>query len=354
MTPTSFSSSSSRARRAPSRPELAAPARSRRGRPARARPGGHDPTSALGALAPARAVASASASLRGIARRRKLGRLGAYTTKSGRAREVIAARAGDGCVLVVDRDALTRGDRRLVARLYADEPTENAALVCAHYLSDACRGRCRRVSVEDLSAQCSAAHEQTHGSPTAGLRQTELVGGHADGEAWAYRLQLVGRGGEVEELRWCRHSSGAKHTTPQPVRLREVIGALESYEPACELTLAALAAYREQSRVSTSALRVQLERMRESPIVLNRGLRQAVLAAIERDGLSLSEIALRCGRVKRDSKGNRSGETSWLARRLGILAESGADRHTPWVHSDVLALIAREGLGISPREVELG
>jgi hypothetical protein len=31
----------------------------------------------------------------------------------------------------------------------------------------------------------------------------------------------------------------------------------------------------------------------------------------------------------------------------------GKPRPTPWVHSDVLALIARDGLGISPREVEL-
>jgi hypothetical protein len=67
----------------------------------------------------------------------------------------------------------------------------------------------------------------------------------------------------------------------------------------------------------------------------------------------MSEIAMRCGRVKRDSAGNESGETSWLARRLGILPEGGRDTPTPWVHSDVLALIARLGLGISPREVEV-
>ena len=97
----------------------------------------------------------------------------------------------------------------------------------------------------------------------------------------------------------------------------------------------------------------KLERLRESPIVLNRKLRQAVLATVEQNGLSMSEIAVRCGRVKRDSKGNASGETSWLARRVGILPESGARHPTPWVHSDVLALIARNGLGISPREVKL-
>jgi len=67
----------------------------------------------------------------------------------------------------------------------------------------------------------------------------------------------------------------------------------------------------------------------------------------------MSEIAIRCGRLKRDRKGNESGETSWLARRLGLLPEGGQSTTTPWIHSDVLALITRRGLGISPREVEL-
>jgi hypothetical protein len=51
-------------------------------------------------------------------------------------------------------------------------------------------------------------------------------------------------------------------------------------------------------------------------------------------------------------RGRESGETSWLARRIGQLPEAGQPRPTPWVHNDVLALIARDGLGISPREVE--
>ena len=48
-----------------------------------------------------------------------------------------------------------------------------------------------------------------------------------------------------------------------------------------------------------------------------------------------------------------SGETSWLARRIGQTPEAGQDQPTPWVHSDVLALIARDGLAMSPNEVEL-
>ncbi len=61
---------------------------------------------------------------------------------------------------------------------------------------------------------------------------------------------------------------------------------------------------------------------------------------------------MRCGRLKHDAAGNCSGETSWLARRLGMMPEGGREQPTPWVHSDVLALIARDGLGLSPREVE--
>jgi hypothetical protein len=121
----------------------------------------------------------------------------------------------------------------------------------------------------------------------------------------------------------------------------------------CARTSQALRDFGADETVSTAVLRVELMRVRESPIVLNRGLREAVLEVIARQGLSMSEIAMRCGRVKRDSTGNASGETSWLARRLGLLPEGGRSTPTPWVHSDVLALIARDGLGISPLEVEV-
>jgi hypothetical protein len=302
-------------------------------------------------------VPPASIAADACAKEGRLGRLGGYTDAGGRSREVVAGRRRDGCMLVIDRDAVTRGDRRLVARLDADEPTGNAALMCTHYLRDRRRGRCRPVSARDLTGESPVAWSASRTSAAGGADRVELLAGRADGHVCAYRLDLVRESGCTAELRWRRHScepGGTRPATPATVGLREVIGALESYEPAYQLTLAALTRYRADPHVSTAVLRVQLERMRESPIVLNRRLRQAVLAAVERNGLSLSEIALRCGRVKRDRKGNRSGETSWLARRVGILPESGSDRCNPWVHSDVLALIARSGLGISPREVELG
>jgi hypothetical protein len=68
--------------------------------------------------------------------------------------------------------------------------------------------------------------------------------------------------------------------------------------------------------------------------------------------LTLSAIAHRCGRVKHDRRGNSSGETSWLARRIGAMPE-GNGRLTPWIHTDTLALIARDGLGRDPHELEL-
>jgi len=119
------------------------------------------------------------------------------------------------------------------------------------------------------------------------------------------------------------------------------------------MTLAAIAAHAGDPGISVVALRGELDRALNSPIVLNRALRERVERAIAGDSLSMSEIAIRCRRIKRDARGRESGETSWLARRIGLLAEAGAARATPWIHTDVLALIARDGLGISPREAEV-
>jgi hypothetical protein len=158
----------------------------------------------------------------------------------------------------------------------------------------------------------------------------------------------------IPELRWCGHPPLGMCGEPQAVSVRHAIACLDSYEPVRTLTRRALALNGNDPRVSTAVLRSELVRVQESPIVLNRRLRAVVLATIERQGLSMSEIAIRCGRVKLDCRGKQSGETSWLARRLGLLPEGGRVTPTPWIHSDVLALIARRGLGISPREVELG
>jgi hypothetical protein len=90
-----------------------------------------------------------------------------------------------------------------------------------------------------------------------------------------------------------------------------------------------------------------------SPIILNRRLRERVERAVAGDGITMSEIAIRCKRIRRDERGRESGETSWPGRRIGLLPEAGASRPTPWIHTDVLALIARDGLGMSPHEAEV-
>lgn len=277
--------------------------------------------------------------------------LGGYIDRQGRPRQVIALPGSVGSVLVVDRDAATLGDRRLVAHLGADEPAQNAAFVCRLYLQEAPGRdwRCRPLVAEDLCSPPFTEAAEPETVPESLQHHDEPL----DERGRRYRLELLRTGMSIPELRWRRHAPAPSRAAPSTVSVREATAALESYEPVRTLTLATLARHRDDGRVSTAVLRAESERLAESPIVLNRGLRETVLATIEREGLSMSEIAIRCGRVKRDSRGCESGETSWLARRLGMLPEGGRNTPTPWIHSDVLALIARRGLGVSPREVEL-
>jgi hypothetical protein len=285
-------------------------------------------------------------------RRRNRRVLGRYTDWKDRPREVIAQPGWGGSVLVVDRDVIDGGDRRLVAHLAADEPPENAALVCDLYLEEARGGRCRcrLLTPEDSRTAPFADSWEAELESTTVKADAEAV----DREGRTYRLELLQTGMTVPELRWCRHLSEEGEGSPAPVSVREVTGCLESYQPVRTITLRALVLHRGDPEVSTTVLRAELERLQASPIVLNRRLRATVLATVERQELSMSEIAIRCGRIKRDCKDNESGETSWLARRLGILPEGGRNAPTPWIHSNVLALIARSGLGVSPHEVEMG
>jgi hypothetical protein len=274
--------------------------------------------------------------------------IGRYVDPRGRPREVVTRTGRAGSVMVLDRDACTLGDPRLVAHLAADEPPANASLICRHYLQDSSGRWCRSVTHEDLR---SAEPEQ---DLAAAAHTQEGPARLIDGRGRSHRLELLRSGLSIPELRWLRHAANGELEQPQPVSLRDVVACLESYEPARAHTAGALARYRRDPEVSVAVLRAELQRLDASRIVLNRGLRQAVLDAVRTQGLSMSEIAIRCGRVKYDARGNASGETSWLARRVGISSESGERYPTPWVHSEVLALIARVGLGICPREVELG
>ena len=274
--------------------------------------------------------------------------LGRYVEhETQQARELIGLARPDGSTFVVDRLARTAGDGRVVAHIVASEPPENAQIIAEMYLADERRGRCRPLSAEDLARTRPAPSPASIASTV--LKHTPLL----DGEGYCFRIRELTTGRSAPELRWARSRLHDAQEPPELVTLRDVVAQLEDYEPARALTIEALGAYREDPSCSTCTLDGELQRLQASTIVLNRGLREAVLAAVKYRGLSMSEIARRCGRIKRDRAGRLSGETSWLARRIGTLPEGGEQHLSRWVQSDVLALIAREGLRVCPREVEL-
>lgn len=281
------------------------------------------------------------------------GRLGGYIDHRGKRRELVAYRGPGQSTLVIDHEHGSRADCRLVAHLAADEPVSNARVVASVYLADERRPRCRRVTREDIkvapATELHAGRIIVSDAVPAGSADVLI-----DRHGRVYRLEFAASAHmKIPQARWHSYPPEGHEGPVAIVSLRTVIGALEDYERARALTCDWLAAYNEDPTVSTTALHGELRRVFSSRIVLNRGLREAVRESVATNGVSYSQIAMLCGRIKRDARGNLSGETSWLARRLGVAPEGGKSAPTPWIHSDVLALIARHGLKISPREAEL-
>ncbi len=293
--------------------------------------------------------AASSGSGRQPGGRRRTEVLRRYRDAEGATRELIARSGAHGSVLVLDRDLLTSVEERLVAHLCEDEPRANAMIAANAFLAaEPGRRGCRPLADRDIHAAPfpEEESEETH-DPGGGTLGT------VTGATCAFRLQSVPSEMSIPALRWTRGTLDGCDGAAV-VSLREAIAALEIYEPFRTLTRRALARREDDPALSCTVLRAELSRVLDSPIVLNRGVREAVLAKVARREASMSEIAIRCGRLKHDSRGRTTGETSWLARRVGLLPEGGHDQPTRWVHSEVLALIARDGLGIAPREVELG
>jgi hypothetical protein len=279
------------------------------------------------------------------------GRLGTYVDELGAARELVCVRGAGGTRLVIDRGCDGVGGARLVAHIAADEPASNARAVAQMYLTAGRSRRCRSVTQADLRSEFGEGASPLDAAPVGCGHEVNNEGSAAqlvDRHGCLYRLRPAAGSLSIPELRWCRGINGRV----VPVSVRVVIGAVEAYEPVLSLTVAAMRRHERDDAVSVALLRAEHERASASPIVLNRRLRETVAEAIERGEVTASEIAIRCGRVRRGPRGIVSGETSWLMRRIGQVAEAGQEEPTPWVHSDVLALIAREGLGVSPREVE--
>jgi hypothetical protein len=235
-------------------------------------------------------------------------------------RRLIASRDLHGALLVIDQDQRGR-DRRLVARLAPEEPEGNALLVAELYRADP-RRHARPLTDDDWFAGPSSATPPDPGAALLAPDGRRLRLGVSDGE-----------------LRWLEGD--------QPVSLRRVLAAVESYDP---VAMSARALELKPSGVRSGTLREELRRNAASPFVLNRGLREAVQARLAA-GETLALIAGRCGRCICGDPGR--ADTSWLARRCGLMPPPNEPHATPWVHTDVLALIAREGLGVAPREVEL-
>jgi hypothetical protein len=282
-------------------------------------------------------------------RRRTRRRLGHYLEGDpGAVREIVYVPGAGGSILLIDRFAGTHSDPRLVAHLAADESTANARIVCSMYLADPHKGTCRPVDVDDLELVPFATEHMGRTDETP--RTTRLL----DRNGVAYRICEATADGSFPELRWTRSGDTGQDERLNAVTLRDVVARLQDYEPARTITASVLAMYSDDPRVSTCRLQAELERLTNSTIVLNRGLREAVQRKVARGEMSMSQIAMNCGRTQQDSHGNPSGATSWLARRIGQLPEGSETEPSPWVHTDVLALIARDGLGCSPHEMELG
>ncbi|HYB23696.1 MAG TPA: hypothetical protein VED41_07855, partial [Solirubrobacteraceae bacterium] len=215
--------------------------------------------------------------------------LARYVDGAGCGREVVTRRGAAGSTLVIDRERSTHGDARLVAHIAADEPAENAALVCRRYLQDAAvgRGGCRPLNAEDANT----APFVVPWEPDASASALADAAGVVDRLGRSYALDLVHSRLSIPELRWCRCERNPKRGIELrggPVSVREVIGSLESYEPVCTLTGRALSTHARDDEVSTTVLRAELARVQASPIVLNRGLREAVLSAVDVQELSMS------------------------------------------------------------------
>ena len=276
--------------------------------------------------------------------------LASYTDATGIRHELVCVAAADDTRLVLDQTLGRADGPRLLAHLAADEPAENAALVVNAYL--AAPRVCRSLTPSDLHLAVGEGASSSNGAngrlPHGESSSSEPL---LDRGGAVYQLEPIRPAAGIAQLRWTRRPpDGARH---EVLSVRAVVGALQSYEPVFALTRAAVARHEHDTAVSVAVLRPEHERVLESPIVLNRGLREAIEAVIASGEVSASEIAIRCGRLRRGPRGRLAGETSWLSRRIGLGPEAGASEPTPWIHSDVLALIAREGLGVSPREVEV-
>ena len=104
----------------------------------------------------------------------------------GTEREIIAEPSAGASTLVIDRVAETGADERLVGHLAGDEPPKNAHILCDLYVQSPDRGRCRRVTQEDLlGAPFVVSGEAVEAAPRRADRRGRLHLPAGGGARWA-------------------------------------------------------------------------------------------------------------------------------------------------------------------------
>jgi hypothetical protein len=98
------------------------------------------------------------------------------------------------------------------------------------YLADASRGHCRLLTLEDLRPAPQADAPAQNGGTAAQPGPLHDADGHI------YRVRELTVPGSPRELRWTRSTHPGRAHPLQAVRLRDVVGSLEAYEPARTVT----------------------------------------------------------------------------------------------------------------------
>src|SRR2546422_6330030 len=103
------------------------------------------------------------------------------------------------------------------------------------YLAAARRPECRRLRAEDFELVAAEGAPSPNGATAYGRDAHEdasFAPRLVDEDGNTYSLEPSGDSRSIPQLRWRRHGAGDDGAEPQMVSLRDVIGALESYEPA--------------------------------------------------------------------------------------------------------------------------
>ncbi len=260
-----------------------------------------------------------------------------YRAPDGAAREVIAFAAHGWEHAGARPRGGDAGDARLVAHLAADEPVDQRAgrlrpLRGRSPLAGAaarCRGRWSMTTC--AAPRCPTPRRAPCRSRTQSPRRR------------ARRPPSSRRGARRRSAsRSCAGCASRPTVSVGPallVSVRDVVGALQDYEPVRNLTRRGHPPPpRRPGACSVAVLRTELARIAASPIVLNRRLREQVVQTLARDGTEHERDRgpLRAGQARparqRQRRDELAGATSRAAargRRAGAHARGSTRRFSP-------------------------